>query len=325
MIVKPKTKLNKVFAMLLLWVLAMSSLTGCDNRAEALEFAKSGKTSAETMAKFYESLIKDINDIWELEVFLVNVDREEGDTNEKELKPAQKEKLQTTIDELNKRVKLAQNLAATYRALETLANFDAPSAVKDSATNLASSIKGLKPLEGGVDPSQIFGMIAQDITAWKQSKDLRKGSELILLTVQKLQVLFYREMDAYKSISSEKGRKIKRGLSFCINKKNCTTSPLRKFMEQLDLSPGDVDKASADTQTKFGVLGIVTTRNEKITRMYVSAADGIQQSLTELAANHIKFQNKEVLSLSGIKQGFERAQVYLDAIEKARKENETEG
>ena len=316
--------------MLLLWVLIVSSLTGCDNRAEALELAKDGKTSAETMAKFYDSLIRDTRDTWELEVYLLNFSRTAKETDVIELTPKQKNLFQTRINEIQKRANLARNLAATYGALETFASYDAPAAVQGSVTNLASSITGLGiiplPTSDGkeVDPSKIFGMIAQDIAAWKQSKDLREGSDLILKTIQKLEYLFYLEKDAYKYIPAEKGRKILRGITNCIDKQNCAFTPMKKYLEQMDFESEDVDKAAKDIPTKFAILGMVTARNDEKTELYMSAADGIKDALHELVLNHQKFRNNEGLSLSGIKQGFERAQAYLDAIQEARKGNKTE-
>lgn len=297
----------------------------CDNRTEALELAKEGRSTALAIVKFYDSLIQDTRDTWELEVFLLNSNITESEDDELVLSETQKGLLRTRMEEIQKRAKLARTLAATYTALEKFASYDARGEIEGSVTNLASSISGLGviPLptaEGNkIDPSKIFGMIAGDIAAWKQSKDLREGSVLIEATIRKTQVLFYLEKAAYQYIASERGRKIKRSLTQCIKKKNCSSSPLKSYLIQMNLNPDDVDKASEDRQTMFGILGIVTTRNEEISRKYVSAADGIDQSLNGLAENHQKFQNKEGLSLGEIKQGIERASEYLKAIEEIRK------
>lgn len=327
--IKSKIKPKRALAMLLLWVLVMSSLTGCDNRAEALELAKGGKATAEAMAKFYDSLITDTQDIRRLEIYLLNFNRLPRDANVLELKPAERNLLQTRINELRKRAKLARALAATHAALEKFASYDASAEISGSVTSLAGSIRGLNTLPvsaegGGINPAEIFGMIASDLAAWRQSKDLRRGSELIVATIRRMEILLYKEKEAYKYIPAEKGRKVLRVFNNCIAKANCSKTPVKKYLLEMNYDPKAFDEAVAESQTKNAMLGYVKDWNDEKTQTYMSAADAIEETLQELAKNHQKFGSKQGMSLSVLKQRLERAQEYVNALQKTVEETETE-
>jgi hypothetical protein len=252
---KSKTMFKRSFALFLLWAVVISSLIGCDNREEALELAKAGKEASDTMAKYYETLIQDTYDIWDLEAFRVYSDVEEGTTlSSKQQEEFRKstDKLRDTTEELNKRLKLAQQLASTYNALQELASYNASGEVKKSVEGLADSINGLGLIPGAeVVPSSIFGMAAEDLTKWKQSKDIRKGSALIVQTIEKLQELFRKEAEAYRSIPEEKSNKIASALEYLITKEKATSLPLvQKVPESLGLKLVEADKPVKDEQTK---------------------------------------------------------------------------
>jgi hypothetical protein len=323
---KSKTMFKRSFALFLLWAVVISSLIGCDNREEALELAKAGKEASDTMAKYYETLIQDTYDIWDLEAFRVYSDVEEGTTlSSKQQEEFRKstDKLRDTTEELNKRLKLAQQLASTYNALQELASYNASGEVKKSVEGLADSIKGLGLIPGAeVVPSSIFGMAAEDLTKWKQSKDIRKGSALIVQTIEKLQELFRKEAEAYRSIPEEKSNKIASALEYLITKEKATSLPLvQKVPESLGLKLVEADKPVKDEQTKNALIGIVTVRGERNAQMSALAASAIEKSLEELAKNHRQLQNKEGLNLGEIKEKVERAKAYIDAINEAKKEN----
>ncbi len=305
--------------MLLLWMLVMSSLTGCDNRAEALELAKAGQTTAETMAKYYESLIQDSYDTWDYEAFLIGKDRAAGDP----IVLPDTARYTTRIEELNKRVKLAKNLAATYKALQELSSYDASGEVSDSVGNLADSIQGLGIFPtSGVNPTPLFQMVVQDLVAWKQSKDIRKGSALIMQVLQKLYDLFDRESNAYKSIVREKGQQVTLLAEYLIGQEKVTSiGLLQKIAEAFGVKLIGVDTAVTTPAIKEAMKMMITVRGDRLAQMSAQAADGIKQSIVVLIANHRQLQQKQGLSLGSLMQGLERATAYIDEINKLREKD----
>lgn len=322
LISKPNSKFKRVSALFLILVIGLATLTSCDNRKEALELAKTGANTAETMAKYYESLIQDTYDVWDMEAFLLQADIREGETAPT-FSSTQQARLLKRVEELNKRVKLARRLASTYNALQELASYDASGEVGKSVGSLADSIKSLGVIPGaGVIPSSIFGMVAEDLTKWKQSKDIRKGSVLILQAIEKLHELFQKESEVYISIPEEKGNKIRRMVEYLIKKEKVTSLPLlQKVPESLGLKLVGADTPVKDEQTKNALIEIAKVRGQRNAQLSAMAADAIEQSLEKLANNHRKLQNKEGLSLGELKEAFERAKAYIDAINKQREEN----
>ena len=320
---KSNSKLKRLSALALLLTMLFSTLTGCDNRQEASQLAKTGAIGADTLAKYYDSLIQDTYDIWDMSAFLVQAGLKQGDVPIPLSDKAVGE-LQKTVEELNKRVRLAKNLSSTYGALQELSSYDASGEVKKSTESLADSIKGLGVIPGATAvPSKVFGMIAEDITKWKQSKDIRKGSALILQTVEKLHVLFQQESKAYKSISTEKAKISKRAINYLINKEQVTSLPLlQKIPEPLGLKLLEVDKAVKDPQTKKALIEVVSARENRLAQMLSASADSIESSLLRLASNHRLLQNKTGLSLGDVISGFERAKAYIDEVNKSRNGNE---
>jgi hypothetical protein len=319
------SKLRRAAGILMVLVLFVGStvFTGCGNQSEALELAKAGAGTADTMAKYYETLIQDTYDTWDMEAFLLSTDVEAGESAPP-ISAAERTILMKRVEELNKRIRLARHLASTYNALQELSAYDASGEVEKSAGNLAESIVSLKPLSsGGVDPSKIVGMVAGDITSWKQTKDIRKGSELILEAIEKLHELFEKESEVYKSIPEEKGQKMVRVLTYLIQKEKVTSLPLlQKVPDSLGLKLIGSDTPVKDDQTKNALIEIVKVRGQRNTQLSAMAADGITQALETLASNHRKLQNKNGLSLTDITAAVERANAYIDAISKLKKENE---
>ncbi len=318
-ILQKNTRLKRVFAMLLLWVLVMSSLTGCDNRAEALELAKVGQATTETMAKYYESLIQDTYDVWDYEAFRLSIVRQPSDP----VLTVDGTKLRKRVEELNKRIKLVKNLASTYKSLQELSSYDASGEVSKSVGDLSDSIRGLGIFpDSGINPTAIFQMVAQDLVAWKQSKDIRKGSALILQVLQKLYDLFDKESPAYKSIVEEKGNKIIILMNYLIGKKKVTSlGLLQKIPDSFGLKLVEADKPVEDEDTKRAMIEMITVRGQRIAQMSAQAADGIKQSIAGLIDNHRKLQQKQGLTLSNLMEGLERAKAYIDEINKLRKKD----
>ena len=310
----PIAKRGKAFVLLL--VMIMSFITGCDNRPEALELAKAGQQTAETMATYYELLIQHTYDTWDFEAFMISADREPGD----QVEPIDEAKLNKRIEELNKRIKLARTLAGTYKSMQELSSYDASGEISKSAGDLKDSIEGLGVLPGsGVVPTSLFKMVIEDLVKWKQSKDIRKASALISRLLEQLTEMFSREMPVYKSIVEERGNKITLLMNYLIGKKKVTSlGLLQKVPETFGLKLLGADAAVEDDKTRNALIELVKTRGKRIAQMSAQAADGIKQSLLVLIQNHRKLELKQGLTLSGLLEGLERAKAYIDEINKSR-------
>lgn len=317
---KSDIKLKQIFSMFLLWLLVISSLTGCDNRAEALELAKTGQITAETMAKYYESLIQDTYETWDYEAFLIGKDRKPGDP----IVTPDAVNYTKRIEELNKRVKLARILASTYKALQELSSYDASGEISKSAGELKDSLSGLGDLPGlNVVPTELFKMVIEDLAKWKQSRDIRKGSALISQVLQQLYELFNKESATYKSFVKEKGDQVTILVEYLIDEEKVTSlALLQKVPDSFGLKLVGTDKpVEKGSEIAKALIEMVKVRGERIAQMSAQAADGIKQSIAYLIANHRQLQEKRGLTLSGTLQGLERAKAYIDEINKLRTEN----
>ncbi len=310
-----KVRLSRVITLLLVLLLVVPGLSGCNNKAEGLKLAETGVATAETMASYYDSLARDTLDIWEWEAFLSAIRGTSFDDREQQ-------RLQDQIDALNKRSRLANRLRSTYSALKELSSYNASGEVKSAAENLSNTILGLPPLKAsGVDPSTIFGKLAGDLAAWKQSKDLRKGSVLILQTLERLTVLFDRETEAYKSIPEERANKIENVVDYVIRNKMVLSLPLlQKVVDAVGLKLVGADKPVDKEETILGLVAIARVRAHRVGLLSAGAAVGIHQALEQLVENHREFNASKGLSLDSALAGIEKAQSYLDEINKLRSE-----
>jgi hypothetical protein len=288
---------------------------GCGDRTTGEMLAKSGMTTANTLAGYYDSLAQDTIDIWEMEAFDSSLRGLSFDEN-------QQKPLQEQLDALNHRALLARRLASTYSALQQLSSYDASAGVKGAADKLAKEIKAIPVLpKSNVDPSDIVGLIAGDIAAWQQSRDIDKGSRLITEVLEKILKLFENETEACKSIAEERGNKVANIIDYLIREKKVVSWPLlQKGTEALGLPWASGQKPLEDEQTIKAMTELARVRVKRLALLSASAADSTAQSLTLLILNHKSFQNKKGLSLDEMLAVVQKAQSYLDEIGKLRAE-----
>jgi hypothetical protein len=312
----------------------LAGLTGCDNRAEGEALAKTGAAAADTLAKYYDSLIQDTIDTWEFEAFNVSIRNSMGAAaaggaapqHPITFDPALQSKLQEQLDALNARAKLARRLLATYNALKDLSTSDASGAVKSSAEALATEIAGLKVFPaGGVNPSTLFGMAASDIAAWKQSRDIRKGSKILLAIVEGMTKLFDAEKDAYKSITEERGNKALVVAQYLIENKMVLALPLlQKVPDSLGIKLAGADRPVDNAATIAGLVEMISVRMLRMATLSAGAADSMRAGLADLATAHQELQAKRGLSLDGVLAAVARTQDYVDEINKLREAKKSE-
>lgn len=290
------------------------SLAGCDNRATGTKLADAGIGGSEKIAQYYENLAEDAVDIMELEAF------RDGISGGGIFQEADKSRLEKTIEAMRGRAKMARQLEQTYRSLRELSDYDAGGAVKESASALADAIKGLPGLPGSsVIPSAIIGEVGRDIAAWKQSRDIRRGAELLLLTHVKIKELMDKELDAYKSISEERFNKAGTTIETLISKEMVASLPLiKKVPESLGLKLVDEGKPVKDLITQKGLIEVAKVRFYRQYLASASLGDTTLTVLMDLIEAHRSFEKERGRGIGRALASIARAQVYIDQIQQLR-------
>jgi hypothetical protein len=291
-------------------IAAVSLLAACGNRDAGTALAKAGADTASTLAGYYNSLAQDTVDTWEMEAFYDSIQGIPFDDNSQKL-------YQDRIDALNRRAQMAGDLCALYTALAQLASYDASTEVGDAALRLSKDLKSIPIVPGsGVDASALVKSVAGDLASWKQSRDMVKGSRLIVETLEKIERIFQSEVGAYKSIAKDRGLTLANVLEYLIQKNMViTTSLLQKVPESLGLSLSPVP---TDERTTKAVVQLARVRLARISLLSSSAADSTDHTLLLLIQNHRNFQAKKQLSISEVLAGLQRAQTYLDDISRLK-------
>lgn len=287
---------------------------GCENRVAGQKLAETGIQTANTLAAYYDSLAQDTIDIWEMEASLASLRGVSFDQ-------AQQQLLQTQLEALNRRAAMARRVASAYSALKELSSYDASGEVKGAASDLADAMTNLPGLPNTkVSPAGIFASIIGEIAGWKQSRDIRNGSELISKALEKITEMFSKEKEAYASITEERGNKVGEVVSHLIENKMVIAWPLlQKVPDSLGLewsSQAPVD----DPETIKAMVELARVRIYRLTLLSTAASDDTHRSLMLMIENHRNFHAKKGLSLADVQAGLQKAQSYLNEISKLRGE-----
>jgi hypothetical protein len=292
-------------------VLALLTLCSCGNQAEGSALATAGSSAATTLANYYNSLVQDIVDTWEMEAFY---DSLQGIPFSNE----SQKNYQDRINSLNHRAQMAADLGSIYGALSKLSSYDTTQ-VGDAASRLSQQVTQIPAIAGsGIDPSKIVGMIASDLASWVQSRDLKKGSVVIIKVLESVEMLFRSESRMYESIALDRGSIASRVIDYMIQKNMVSTTPLLESIPQtLGLT---LTSVPSDEQTTKAVIQLANVRARRVALLSAAAANTMDQALLALIRSHQDFQNKKLLTLANVLGGLQRAQSYLDEISKLKAE-----
>ncbi len=292
-------------------IFVLVTISGCADQATGVKLADAGSMTANTLADFYKSLILDRLDTLEIAVFTNALDGGTIDETRRLQELAFRE-----VAALQHREQLAHQMTSTYDALKNLSSYDASGEVKQAVQNLVGQLMKTPALRGPVDPSSLFGSLAGEVAAWQQSRDIRKGIELLLSNLEKFAVLFEREKPAYNSIAKERGDLIVQVYQrVLIARGQLQLWPeVREMVDKLDL-PTSV----SDPQTAEAYKQLVQVRVRRIWVLSENAADNTGQAISQLVSSHRSFANGKGANLSEIIAFLKKAQSYLDEIAKLRK------
>ena len=109
--------------------------------------------------------------------------------------------LNTTRQELAKRVAMAQALGKLATAYSALANSKSATDISTAAGGLASECKSIAPLPGGSAIPDLVSVASQNLVEYIKQRKLRKSSEAISQIVSGIQEMFASEIPAYKSLN----------------------------------------------------------------------------------------------------------------------------
>lgn len=312
-IAKPGTRAQP--ALLLLILLLLVWFPGCArNQAGGQSLATTGAAAADTLAEYYDGLIQDTLDVWDLEAFIAAL-RQASFTED------QQKKLQVQVTALGQRAAMARRLAAVYASLGQLSTYDASGEVQKAAKDLSQSIVKLTPIstaQGSPDPSDIFGAIAGDLAAWQQSREIEKNAARLGRATKRVAALFDAELPVYTSIPEERGNKAASVTEHLIRNGYVSPLPLvRDVPATIGLTVATtkpVDQATLDA-----LIPVAGVRMHRAAFNSASAAGNISSSMDSLVDNHATLKAGDGVDLDRAAAAIARAQFYLDEIVKFRK------
>ena len=305
------TKLGRA-ALTIVLACLLATMVGCTDQKGALELARIGSDTAKTLGDFYDSLAQDTLDYWEVLTFQYAKDGQVLEKKDKDL-------YQARIEALNQRARLARTLGNTYGALSRMASYDASGEVKNAASGLSQAVMKLPQMpNSGIDPSNLFGMLTGELAGWVQTRNLRRGSELLLQTVEKIRQLFEKEQEAYRSIIKEIGEYQKGTVKYLIEQKLVAAWPLLKLPTSIGLNWLNEKLPVDDAKNKIALREIAYFRIDRLTQLTLETSDNLKDALHQLADNHRQFLAGGPLSLDQTLAALQKAQAYLDEIAKIK-------
>jgi hypothetical protein len=298
-------------------VLVLAAQMGCRRGSEGKDLAAAGLKAADVMASYYDSLVRDVTDTWEMEAFnsaLRGIPFDQ--TAEQEL--------QKTINALNRRKLLAQRLAATYQALENLAGYDASAEVGAAAASLGDAMSGIPGLPGGIgNPSGLFSAAGGQLAAWKQTRDVRKGAEALQGSIESINALFQKELPAYQSIPEERQNKATVISDYLIRNKLVAAWPLLdKVPDALGLKWTAGRSPVEDEKAVDALVALARVRLIRMAMLSSAAGTDISESLQLLLASQRQFLGNQAVDLAALEASLQKSSSYLDEIAKLRAQPE---
>ena len=194
--------LNRTSALLLVLVFVASLTTsGCftAEKKAAQDLVKTGSSTSDQLAKFYDGLGEDAQQTHQMILFERVRERKElvsgsgqSDSEFKQLREA-----------LAARAQMARAMKAVYEALGKLIDYDAAGEVSGAVVNLKKEIESVskKKLPNvGVDPVTVLQKATEILATWIQLKEFHKQSPKAEQVLDCIETLVNRESVAYVRI-----------------------------------------------------------------------------------------------------------------------------
>lgn len=311
------------YGRVLLYFVVVTAACGCINRKDGQKLADSGLTVANSLTTYYDTLDQQVDDLVEVEAFndvlraLTSADSQSY----------QQEMLQTK-EALQRRARLARQLAATYQSLKDLSSYDASGEVSSSFDKLGQALVGIPPLKSlsetastaaPVDPAQVLSKGAGLLASWKQSRDIGKAIKGVTETLDGLTTLFGEELPACQSITAEHVEKISVLAGTLIKKNQVIAWPLlEQDLESIGLKLAHPDQPPNDQVLAGALAEVVRARAIGLQTLANSAGQSLLSGLNGQLTSQRQFQARKGISVSDIHAAVEKANSFLDEIAKGK-------
>jgi len=291
---------------------------GCENRNDAEKLASAGLSTANGLAAYYDSLGEQLDAIYQMEALSSSLRGLERDPQFDALVLENQAALQ-------RRARMARQLAASYQSLKDLSGYDASGSVTNSFDNLESAITNFPPLKGlgasatsaPVDTGKILSTAAGLLASWKQSRDIKQAVRAMTETLSALDKLYAQELPACQSISEEHVTKASVIAAQLISKRQVNAWPLlEQQLEDIGLKLANPDAPPEDDAVNKALAQVVRARSVHLQRLADSAGESLLTALNQQLDQQKKFEAGEAITVSDVVQAMEKASAFLGQIEK---------
>jgi hypothetical protein len=178
-------------------LIAVGELPACKTSTDAANAAVQLTHASQQLSEYYAGLSNQIEDtvaLNEIQAEMLQLPFDNSD----------RDRLNTTQLELNKRADMAKAMATLANAYGTLAGSKSAEEIGHAASNLAEQCGAIKGLPGGPAIPDLVGQAGQQLVELIRNHKLQQSSGAIAKALTAIQVLFEHEMPVYESINKQR-------------------------------------------------------------------------------------------------------------------------
>ncbi len=268
-----------------LLLLLFGLLTACKTSQEAVNAASQLAGSSQQLTAYYADLSNQVADYTTLsEMHSELMFQQPLDANVRA-------ELNTTQQELAKRLALAQSLGKLASAYSALANSKAATDASTAASALAGECKAISPMPVGSAIPDIVGQAAQQLVEYLRTKKLRQSSGAISDIVAGVQQMFVSEMPAYESLNRRRIEMAQRVARELIKKDIVEINPdLSQALKPFGLNPKPVHDTPSPEARRLQDIEIQRS-GERQTDEFAANTQALSQSM-KAASEQLKMVTK---------------------------------
>ena len=315
----------------------LGSSGGCGTtQAAGNSLSVAGVNTSDSLAGLYETLATAVEDKIELET-LANAFRD--DTLEAQARArneafsvdaeTRKQRANTrqldlkTALQLRRRAAMARRLSDLYQALGGLAANPAKPTVGDAARNLAGAVRALDKdsLEGGPDPTDLVGMLAQDLITIQNANDVRVAGQRIDSILAGVRALYDGEsrVKAYRVIIERRGDVAGNVTRVLVERGWADPVPILRRLAESKGIPWDGQFPRDDAVGRRDAAAVASLVVSRTGDAAVAATEEMGLALKELSAQHQVLAASGRPDLRGAVALAGRVKEYLDEVHKLQK------
>ena len=302
-------KNKKVITLLL--VLSIFLFISC-NDEQTTNLIDTSTTSAKLLSQYYDDLIKFSIETWELEAF-------NSSLREIDFPIETQNEYQKTIKYLEARKKMVDTFAKVLPLLDNFLKNKSNETLKETLTTLGNNINELKPLKDNsvIVPSTIFGNLANDIVEMIKFFEIRSISKTLVATLNKMNELFVKESELYKSIVDERNNKSLTVINYMIdNELVIPWSLIQSAPGTVGLDTAVSKTPAKDIKAKAALKKVLEVKYYRMKYLTVSANEELQILLSDLIKTYNDFIDGKKVAFDNIAYVALRTSEYFSDINK---------